>query len=589
MAPLASTVSACSSLRTTAVTSWPLACSSVSTCDPMNPVAPVSATFMTEPPRLVWLVGCNSALRHPLWGREPASRDATLLMHRRSWRPWPTIEPLKSLVRASWVTDYGFLGFDRKVAALNMKVQCERERWSFSEAERTGVGGERRVRDEFVCSAATARKLDAQREQAYGAGGSGASARLRLLGRGVRIPDRDGVRDAAKSALRAVSRPRSPVCLHGDRGVRDLRSRDDRCVAAGGFHRRARGTPGRDARCGGDDDDGGSVARGVEDPARAARRTAAHGGGGWAGCWHRDHVPDRAASPWEPKRVGSPRPEHWDVGERRRTWRRSAGCRLPGAVGWITVDLAVPCLRRAWSDCSDRPGDRARDRRAGPSDKDRASGDWFASLSPDPDSRGGGDRRSLLRGRTVRRSVRAVPCHHAPPSLTRPSRRLAVRGVFGRGDVPAGNRQTASVARTRPRHDLHADGSRAARYRCSACDTKPDAVSGWRCLDRRGRGCCLQGDYRDRAGGSHTRKPPRDDVGLADRSVCGALDSRDRSRSRAGPRPNRTRHGARVCGSRRARCGRFRVGAARAPAEKLAVRPSLGSAMAGGWQAACAT
>jgi len=30
------------------------------------------------------------------------------------------------------VTDYGFLGFDRKVAALKMKVQCERERWSFT-------------------------------------------------------------------------------------------------------------------------------------------------------------------------------------------------------------------------------------------------------------------------------------------------------------------------------------------------------------------------------------------------------------------------------------------------------------------------
>src|SRR5579884_2356564 len=575
MAPLASTVSACSSLRTTAVTSWPLACSSVSTCDPMNPVAPVSATFMTEPPRLVWLVGCNSALRHPLWGREPASRDATLLMHRRSWRPWPTIEPLKSLVRASWVTDYGFLGFDRKVAALNMKVQCERERWSFSEAERTGVGGERRVRDEFVCSAATARKLDAQREQAYGAGGSGASARLRLLGRGVRIPDRDGVRDAAKSALRAVSRPRSPVCLHGDRGVRDLRSRDDRCVAAGGFHRRAGGPPGRDARCGGDDDDGGSVARGLEDPAGAARRSAAHGGRGRAGCRHRDHVPDRAAYPQGPERVTRPRPEHRNVSERRGARRRPAGCRLSGAVGWITVDLAVPCLCRAWSDRSGRPGDRAGNRRAGPSGSDRASGGWSTGLGPDPDSRGGGDRRSLLRGRAVRRPVRAVPCHNAPPFLTRPGRRIAVRGVFRRGDVPAGDDQAASVARTRPRHDLHAAGSRTTRYCCAALDTKPPAVSGWRRSDRRRRRCCLQGDYRDRAGGSRTRKPPRDDIGPADRSVRGALDSRDRSRGRAGPRRNRTRHGARVCDPRRARCRRFRVGAARAPAENLTVRLSL--------------
>src|SRR5579859_7970103 len=52
----------------------------------------------------------------------------------RSWRPWPSIESLKSLVRpslgdrarrhANWATDYGFLGFDRRAAALKMNVNA---------------------------------------------------------------------------------------------------------------------------------------------------------------------------------------------------------------------------------------------------------------------------------------------------------------------------------------------------------------------------------------------------------------------------------------------------------------------------------
>src|SRR5207244_6276150 len=46
MAPRAATDSAWVSSRTRAATSCPCLSSSVSTCDPMNPVAPVSATFM---------------------------------------------------------------------------------------------------------------------------------------------------------------------------------------------------------------------------------------------------------------------------------------------------------------------------------------------------------------------------------------------------------------------------------------------------------------------------------------------------------------------------------------------------------------
>ena len=48
VAPRAATMSAWSSPRTSAVTSWLCSCSSVRSCDPMNPVAPVSATFMAR-------------------------------------------------------------------------------------------------------------------------------------------------------------------------------------------------------------------------------------------------------------------------------------------------------------------------------------------------------------------------------------------------------------------------------------------------------------------------------------------------------------------------------------------------------------
>ena len=56
---------------------------------------------------------------------------------------------------------------------------------------------------------------------------------------------------------------------------------------------------------------------------------------------------------------------HRHVSERRRTWNRAAGCRLPGAVGEAAVDLALPPLRRARSDRSGRFGGRARNGRAG--------------------------------------------------------------------------------------------------------------------------------------------------------------------------------------------------------------------------------
>jgi hypothetical protein len=53
VAPRAAMASAWVSSRTSATTSWPCSCSSVSTCDPMNPVAPVSATLVVDELMLV--------------------------------------------------------------------------------------------------------------------------------------------------------------------------------------------------------------------------------------------------------------------------------------------------------------------------------------------------------------------------------------------------------------------------------------------------------------------------------------------------------------------------------------------------------
>src|SRR6266567_7732 len=51
---MAATRSAWASSRTSAVTSWPCSCSSVSMCDPMKPVEPVSVTFIIRhPPVLI--------------------------------------------------------------------------------------------------------------------------------------------------------------------------------------------------------------------------------------------------------------------------------------------------------------------------------------------------------------------------------------------------------------------------------------------------------------------------------------------------------------------------------------------------------
>src|SRR6266567_491872 len=67
---MAATRSAWASSRTRAITSWPCSCSSVSMCDPMKPVEPVSVTFIIRhPPVLI-----DRAARGELGARKPCQR-----------------------------------------------------------------------------------------------------------------------------------------------------------------------------------------------------------------------------------------------------------------------------------------------------------------------------------------------------------------------------------------------------------------------------------------------------------------------------------------------------------------------------------
>ena len=194
--------------------------------------------------------------------------------------------------------------------------------------------------------------------------GSATPAWLRLLGGGVRLSDRYGVRDASESALRPLPNARSPLGVRDHSGLRDLRGRHDHHAAWGALHRRARRAPRRDARWRGDDDGGSRGARRVEGSARTADRARAHRGGDRAGCGRGNPVPHRVACPHVSERIRGLCQEHRHRSERRRTWNRPIGCRHSCAVGAATADLALPPLRRARRGRADWCGGRTRDRRA---------------------------------------------------------------------------------------------------------------------------------------------------------------------------------------------------------------------------------
>ena len=195
--------------------------------------------------------------------------------------------------------------------------------------------------------------------------GAATPAPLRLLGGGVRLPDRHGGRDPAQPALWPLPGPGSPLGAHHHRGLRDLRGQHDRHTATGQLHSGAYRAPGHDARCRRDDDGGSGDSRGVEGPARAADRAAGHRSVGRAGRGHRDHLPHRVAPARGSEGIARPGQDHRHVSDRRRAWRRPADRRLPRAVGDPAADRALPRVHRARGDRADRPAGRAGDGRAG--------------------------------------------------------------------------------------------------------------------------------------------------------------------------------------------------------------------------------
>src|SRR5271165_2963627 len=81
---MAATRWASASLRTSAVTSWPCSCNSVSMCDPMKPVEPVSVTFiMRYPPVLIVRAAHRPRQAHrAVVAATPALLGLELLRHR---------------------------------------------------------------------------------------------------------------------------------------------------------------------------------------------------------------------------------------------------------------------------------------------------------------------------------------------------------------------------------------------------------------------------------------------------------------------------------------------------------------------------